>query len=302
VNSADFIDIVTRRGLADAGALWQYLADNGGAKGLPADASVLAERFVSAGLLTPLQAERALAGEAASLTVGPFQLVGRLGGEAYLARRRGKLAVLKPAHQRVPPVLPGHPNLILAQAVDGADWLVMEQAPGKPLCEMRLSPVQAARAVVNVASALAHLHTTGLVHGRVRAEHILVSPEGDAVLLHPAAGPTGTWEDDLKGLSWALRAVLSDTPPALEALMDRMDEGALPAEEVVDLLTEWLRVVSPPVMVVSNRPASPVAAMGTEEGPTTPTEEAWPEWLRWALMIGPSVGLGLAAALWLLSL
>jgi hypothetical protein len=196
-------------------------------------------------------------------------------------------------------VLPGHANLIQAQAVDGTEWLVMELAPGKPLSEMRLAPVQAARAVVNVASALAHLHSTGLLHGRVRADHIMASPEGDAVLLHPAANPTGKRDDDLRGLSVALRAVLVDTPPALEAVMDLMDEGSLSAAEVVDLLTEWLQVASPPVMTVSNRPA-PVAEAPPEEG-QAPAEEAWSEWLRWALMIGPSVGLGLAAALWLLS-
>src|SRR4051812_20528087 len=129
MDSAGFIDLVTRRGLAEAGPLWQYLADNGGGRGVPADPSGLAARFVAAGLLTPLHAERALAGEAGSLFVGGFVLLERLGGEAYLARRKqqgGRLAVLKPARVGAPPALPGHPKLVQAQAVDGADWLVME--------------------------------------------------------------------------------------------------------------------------------------------------------------------------------
>jgi hypothetical protein len=302
MDSADFIELVTRRGLADAVPLWQYLADNGGAKGLPTDVNLLAERFVSAGLLTPLQAERALAGQAASLAIGPFQLVERIGGDAYLARRRqGKPAVLKPASKGVPPTLPGHPNLVQAHAVDGADWLVMERALGKPLSQMRLAPVQAARAVVNVASALAHLHAAGLVHGRVSAEHILAGPEGDAVLLHPSARPTGTREDDLRNLAGALRGGLADTPPALEALMDKMDEGELPADEVVSLLTEWLQVVAPPVMIVPNRRSSATDAMRPpEEEPAPVEEEQGPEWMRWALLAGAGAGLGLAGVCWML--
>lgn len=300
MESADFIDLVTRRGLADAGPLWQYLADNGGARGLPADASELAGQFVAAGLLTPLQAELALAGQAASLTVGPYLLVERLGGQAYLGRRRqgGRVAVLKPARRGVPPALPGHPNLLQAQALDAAGWMVMEQAPGRPLSELgRLSPVQAARAAACVASALAHLHSAGLVHGRVSAEHVLAGPGGEAVLLHHEARPAGTREDDLAALAGVLRGVLAEAPPPLEALVDRMEEGALTADEVEGLLREWLQVVAPPPLIVPNRRSSAQGMRPAEEEGPAPAEEG-PEWWRWALL-ALGVGVGLAVVVWL---
>ncbi|SOD64362.1 Serine/threonine protein kinase [Streptomyces zhaozhouensis] len=85
----------------------------------------------------------------------------------------------------------GHPHAatVLHLAVDRADsalWVVMERVAGRSLAarlaEGPLAPAEAATFGRQVLSALRAAHGAGLRHGDVRPEHVILRPEGGAVL------------------------------------------------------------------------------------------------------------------------
>ncbi|MHB8435088.1 MAG: protein kinase domain-containing protein [Acidimicrobiales bacterium] len=81
---------------------------------------------------------------------------------------------------------------------DGAAYLVMQYVAGVSLRELidrsgPLQPEQAVGVLAGVLSGLAEAHRLGIVHGDVKPENILVSPEGVSKLIDfGQSGPTGS--------------------------------------------------------------------------------------------------------------
>lgn len=87
-----------------------------------------------------------------------------------------------------------HPHLVPVLRFETSDsllWLTMPDTGAKPLREQfksagRFEPRTARRIATQLVSALEYLHRHGLVHGAVKAENILVDPQGWAWLAEPA--------------------------------------------------------------------------------------------------------------------
>lgn len=87
-----------------------------------------------------------------------------------------------------------HPHLVPILRFGTTDsllWLTMPDTGAKPLREQfksagRFEPRTARRIATQLVSALEYLHRHGLVHGAVKAENILVDPQGWAWLADPA--------------------------------------------------------------------------------------------------------------------
>jgi hypothetical protein len=110
---------------------------------------------------------------------------------------------------------PGLARVHHAGVADGQLYLVMEFVDGRPLTRLlgdgrvavggRLAVRDTIRLGIEVASALAAAHRIRLVHGDLRADQILVNPDGHARLIgFGAAGPEADGRADL----FALGAVL----------------------------------------------------------------------------------------------
>ncbi len=163
-----------------------------------------ADHLVRRELLTPYQAERALAGEAGKLQIGPYVLLERIGsgdvGTDFLAVHRGgrrhfkvKLLPLRSlwrAHQAKQltnrfRTLPAHPSIIPLAAIDtanGSHYLSWSHAEGETLAEAvrRSGPLQphvACRIFAEVADGLAVCHTAGIFHGMLSPANILFDGE-----------------------------------------------------------------------------------------------------------------------------
>ncbi|MGL4554243.1 MAG: hypothetical protein ACRC33_24020 [Gemmataceae bacterium] len=302
------IDELTRHGLADADRLWQYLAELGGPGKLPADRADAAALLVRDGLLTPFQADRLLAGEAASLVVSRFRLQSPLGGRAFLAQRPdGRRAAIKvlPAGSPRPAARP-HPNLIQVldyEEHDGRLFVIMEYAGGPSLHERLerdgpLPPVPAARAALDAARALAHLHAAGRGHGAVHPAHLI---QGDDSVTRLLPGVGGDPAEDLAALGRTLRTLLGGgpAPGPLAAVID----GVPSAQVAIALLEPWLAEVAPPPMVVPKRPSSQGTLPRPDlDEPFIPGEEQEPP-SRVPLVLAAvaAAALGLAGLLWWLT-
>lgn len=155
---------------------------------------------------------------------GSFGLVFR----AQLTAEPGTLAALKIAREPMDARFERETKLLetarspyLPRLMDKGEWLspsgerhpylVMEWVEGLPLYAWRqergLTHASASRGLAHVAHALAELHRLGAVHRDVKGDNVLVSPEGNAMLV------------DL-GASWHVEATpLTDTgiPPGTEA-------------------------------------------------------------------------------------
>ncbi len=87
-----------------------------------------------------------------------------------------------------------HPHLVPVLRFGTTDsllWLTMPDTGAKPLREQfksagRFEPRTARRIATQLVSALEYLHRHGLVHGAVKAENVLVDPQGWAWLADPA--------------------------------------------------------------------------------------------------------------------
>jgi eukaryotic-like serine/threonine-protein kinase len=164
----------------------------------------LAKALVKRGWLTAWQARRVWRGLASSLTVGPYQLLGRLGrgagGEVYKARhaRMGRLAALKLLGADAPGGVGrflreaqalarlDHPNVVRAYdagEVRGTYFLAMEYVEGSDLQRLveREGPLGFARAAEyarQAALGLQHAHERGVVHRDVKPSNLLLSARG----------------------------------------------------------------------------------------------------------------------------
>jgi serine/threonine protein kinase len=207
----DFLRNVLRSGLLSREELQETLRSL--TKNMRDQPEALAEHLVSAGRLTRFQAQKLLLGITAGLILGPFQLQAPLGrggmGMVYLAfdPRSGQhvaLKILSPRKARAEERhltrfqremelsrRLKHPHL--AQTLDagvnrGVHYIALEYIPGQTLYSLvansRPLPVpRAARLFAEIASALSHAHSQGLVHRDLKPSNIMVTPHDHAKVL-----------------------------------------------------------------------------------------------------------------------
>ncbi|WP_061297561.1 PD40 domain-containing protein [Herbidospora cretacea] len=129
-------------------------------------------------------------------SLGPYSLVGRLGGDVYLATAPGGGQV---AARRLPRPLDGPGREALARVWEaaavgtphildtGRDYIVSEYVPGPTLAEEvagrgALPGPAVHRLAVTTATALASLHRAGLIHGAIAPERVLLGPDGPRLI------------------------------------------------------------------------------------------------------------------------
>ncbi len=112
-----------------------------------------------------------------------------------------------------------HPGVVELLASDGTDdrWELRVAHGGRPLeVAGPLAVEQVANVVASVAATLADLHAAGIAHGRIDASHVLLGPQGRALLCgfggheRAAARP----EDDVAALGALIDALLGPTAGA----------------------------------------------------------------------------------------
>jgi serine/threonine protein kinase len=259
--TTELIDQLTRHGLTDPDRLWDYLAQQGGPSRLPADVQQVAELFVQAGLLTAFQAQQLLAGSGEPLVVSRYRVLQTLGKHTYLGQRPdGRRAVLQMRAPQAPrPVTRPHPNLVPIldfETQAGRFFVIREYVVGRSLeerCQSEgpLAPVPAARALLDAARGLSHLHVAGLAHGAIEPSHLIEDQTGTVRLL-PGVG--GAPEDDLIALGQTLAQLTGARPLPLP--LQAVVAGLGSAEAVAATLEGWLREVAPPPLIEPKRPSS----------------------------------------------
>jgi serine/threonine protein kinase len=212
VKSADaFLRTVLRSGLLDRATLQTEL------RAVPldqrGDAEALAEQLIKIGKLTRFQAVKLLTGASIGLVLGPFQILAPIAkggmGTVYLAHdtrseQMVALKVLPPRRareeervlarfrrememsQRV-----SHPHIAWTCEVglcQGVYYIAMEYIPGRSLFRVvaddgPLPVPRAARLFSEVAAALDHAHTRGLIHRDLKPANIIITPNDHAKLL-----------------------------------------------------------------------------------------------------------------------
>lgn len=192
------------------------------------DAQELAKLLTAKGLLTQFQLAALSEGRGASLRVGNYDILDRLGaggmGTVFKARHRRmkRIVALKvlAANLSENPVFVkrfqrevetiaslGHPNVVMAYDADEAEvghFLVMEFVSGRDLaaCVERsaaMSVPQAVNCVLQAARGLAYAHSQDVIHRDVKPHNLLLDENGVvkvtdlglARLNHGAEGPAG---------------------------------------------------------------------------------------------------------------
>jgi eukaryotic-like serine/threonine-protein kinase len=211
VSVDDFLRTVLRSGLLSRETLQQELRD------LPLDqrndSEALADHLVTKGKLSRFQAGKLLRGMGTGLVLGHFHVqapIGRGGmGTVYLARDSRSdlmvaLKVLPPKRAREEERLltrfrremdmcrrVAHPHIAWTCDVgvcQGVYYIALEYIPGKNLFQLvtELGPLdvpRAARLFGEVAAALDHAHTQGLIHRDLKPSNIMITPHDHAKLL-----------------------------------------------------------------------------------------------------------------------
>jgi serine/threonine protein kinase len=210
--SADaFLRTVLRSGLLDRATLQTEL------RAVPldqrGDADALAEQLIKIGKLTRFQSHKLLKGASLGLVLGPFHILAPIAkggmGTVYLARDTRSeqliaLKVLPPRRAREEERLlarfrremdmcqrVAHPHIAWTCEVgvcQGVYFIAMEYIPGRSLFrivadEGSLAVPRAARLFAEVASALDHAHTRGLIHRDLKPSNIIITPNDHAKLL-----------------------------------------------------------------------------------------------------------------------
>jgi serine/threonine protein kinase len=208
-----FLRWVRQSGVVGGDQLDACLQTLGGAEGLPTEPQLLAERLVSAGLLTDFQARQLLRARWQGFLIGgKYRVLELLGvggmGRVLLCehvRMRALVAV-----KVLPPDSLGeastldrfnrearaaanlvHPNLVRALDIDEdgeLHYLVMEYVHGSSLQQVvgRNGPPSVARAcdwVRQAALGLHHAHESGLVHRDIKPGNILLDWQGTIKVL-----------------------------------------------------------------------------------------------------------------------
>jgi serine/threonine protein kinase len=210
VDAAALADELARYRVVDAAALSRLLAEFPG--GGP---DRLAEFLVSRGALTAFQAERALAGEARRLALGPYRLTGAPArgtlGPLYAARhtaRPGEFAVrvlplrslwrARQAKQLARTLAadvthPAVSPLLEVDSANGYHYIVWARPDGPTLAALvsadgPLAPGAAAGLLGHLAAALAACHARGVAHGALTPHAVALRPGGLPQLLELGAG------------------------------------------------------------------------------------------------------------------
>ncbi|TCB92034.1 serine/threonine protein kinase [Micromonospora zingiberis] len=117
-----------------------------------------------------------------------------------------------------------HPNLVgVYDAIDEAEraYVVREWVDGQSLRELVSSgPLDAARATAvgnAVASALASVHATGMVHGNVHPGTVMISDDGRVVLADARTDGADSQESDVRAVGGVLYFALTGYWPHAEA-------------------------------------------------------------------------------------
>jgi serine/threonine protein kinase len=171
------------------------------------DPQTLARLLVSRGLLTEFQASAVLEGRTASLRVGNYELLDRIGaggmGTVFKARHRRMkrivaLKVLSPEVLRNPLSIKrfqrevetiaclGHPNIVMAYDADEAElghFLVMEFVQGRDTAgwverDGPFSVKKAVDIVQQAARGLAYAHEQEIVHRDIKPHNLLLDEHG----------------------------------------------------------------------------------------------------------------------------
>lgn len=132
------------------------------------------------------------------------------GVEVALPNQEGdRLSLFMGSNAPRPPRHPGLGRVLGSAHRDGDPCWLEERAAGPLLSELQGLDVQRiATALLDLASALAALHGSGLAHGSVGAERVVVQASGRAQLIG-AGATSGTVTDDLA----ALRTLMHDLWP-----------------------------------------------------------------------------------------
>ncbi|MBW3542987.1 MAG: serine/threonine protein kinase, partial [Planctomycetes bacterium] len=192
----------------------------------------LIEKWVSAGRLTPLQAEAIRSGMHRKLLVADYVLLDEIGeggmGRVYKARHRhmqrlvalkvlcgssdAEEALLRFQREVEAAARLAHPNIVTAYDagfVDGEPYLVMEYVDGRSLAEILrgrrpLEISQAVDLILQAARGLAYAHGRGVVHRDVKPSNLLVDCAGTVKILDMGLARlhvSGTETSDEDGLT-----------------------------------------------------------------------------------------------------
>jgi serine/threonine protein kinase len=206
-----FLKTVLRSGLLDRDQLRSAL------RTVPLEArndpNALADHLVRNGKLSRFQANKLLRGTALGLVLGPFHVLAPIGkggmSTVYLAKDTRSdllvaLKVLPPKRAREEQRMlarfrrememsqrVAHPHLAWTYEVGvqhGVYYIAMEYIPGLSLYRLvaeqgPLEVSRAARLFAEVASALDHAHTQGLIHRDLKPSNILITPHDHAKIL-----------------------------------------------------------------------------------------------------------------------
>ncbi len=210
VDAAALADELARYRVVDQPRLDELLAEFPGG-----DAAALADYLVRRGALTDFQADRALAGEAPRLVLGPYRLTGLAGrgtfGPLFSAAHTAKpdsfvLRVMplrnlwkaRQAKQLARTLTAGiaHPAVVPLVEVDSANgfhYLVWPRDEGERLSEGvdaggPLAPGDAVAVLGHLANALAACHARGVAHGALTPGCVSIGANGLPRLLELGAG------------------------------------------------------------------------------------------------------------------
>lgn len=210
----NFLELVQRSQLVDSDllrtTLLKYKAEHDDQ--LPADAKVVADYLVQAGLLTDWHCTKLFDRKYKGFFLGKYKLLGHIGtggmssvylAEHILMRRQRAIKVLPKSrvgdssylqrfHREAQATAAlEHPNVVRAYDVDNegdTHYLVMEYVKGQDIqnivnAQGGLSYTKAAEYIVQAARGLAYSHGEGLVHRDVKPANLLVDEEGVVKIL-----------------------------------------------------------------------------------------------------------------------
>ncbi len=212
VTTQKLVELVRKSELVESDRLDAFLAKTTAELGsLPADKR-LAELMVAAGLLTPWQTEKLLAGKHRGFRIGKYKLLGQIGkggmssvylAEHILMRRRVAIKVLPQNRVKDASYLErfqlearavarlDDPNIVRAFDIDNeanVHYIVMEYVDGQDLHQHVskhgvLDYETAADFIAQAANGLAHAHEMGLVHRDIKPANLLLDKRGTVKLL-----------------------------------------------------------------------------------------------------------------------